>query len=178
MLMVSSRLDVTTRAKCLHCVRTACALRAHCVRTPCILHTQRLRYSPKNTCHLFRLKGVNTIGLARCPSIFLVVVITNSIFEEELSGPGVDSPPSSIGDREPSSDDDHVDFFAVVDMAIPINDLEHLGSRITLKSTKVLVHILCVRKSTLQGESNCREEYSARRIKLPLRIPRSLHCRQ
>ena len=24
-------------AKCLHCVRTACALRAHCVRTACAL---------------------------------------------------------------------------------------------------------------------------------------------
>ena len=31
-----------TKAKCLHCVRTAC-----------ILRTQRLGYSPKNTCHLF-----------------------------------------------------------------------------------------------------------------------------
>ena len=30
------------QAKCLHCVRTAC-----------ILRTQRLGYSPKNTCHLF-----------------------------------------------------------------------------------------------------------------------------
>ena len=25
----------------------------HCVRTACILRTQRLGYSPKNTCHLF-----------------------------------------------------------------------------------------------------------------------------
>ena len=40
-------------AKCLHCVRTASALRVHCVRTACILRTQRLGYSPKNTCHLF-----------------------------------------------------------------------------------------------------------------------------
>ena len=116
--------------------------------------------------------------MARCPSILLVVVITNSIVEEELSGPGVDSLPSSIGDREPSSDDDHVDFFAIVDLAIPIDDLEHLGSRITLKSTKVLVHILFVGKSTLQGESNCREEYSAGRMELPLWIPGSLQCRQ
>ena len=82
-----------------------------------------------------RLKGVDIIGLARRPSILLVVVITNGIVEEELSGPGVDSPPSSIGDREPSSDDDHVEFSGVVDVAIPIDDLEHLGSRITLKST-------------------------------------------
>ena len=102
------------------------------------------------------------MGLARCPSILLVVVITNSIVEEELSGPDVDSLPSSIGDREPSSDDDHVDFFAVVDVAIPIDDLEQLGSRITLKSTKVLVHILYVGKSTLQGESNCLYGYLAR----------------
>ena len=86
--------------------------------------------------------------------ILLVVVITKSIVEEELSGPGVDSPPSSIGDREPSSDDDHVELFAVVDVAIPIDDLEHLGLRITLKSTKVLVHVLSVGKSTVQGESN------------------------
>ena len=26
---------------------------SHCVRTAYILHTQRLGYSPKNTCHLF-----------------------------------------------------------------------------------------------------------------------------
>ena len=32
---------------------TVCALRAHCVRIACILRTQRLGYSPKNTCHLF-----------------------------------------------------------------------------------------------------------------------------
>ena len=81
--------------------------------------------------------------------------MTNNIIQEELSGPGVDSPPSSISDREPSSDDDHVEFFAVVDVAIPIDDLEHLGSRITLKSTKVLVHVLSVGKSTLQRKSNC-----------------------
>ena len=67
-----------------------------------------------------------------------------------------------MGDREPSSDDDHVEFFAVVDVAIPIDDLEHLGSRITLKSTKVLVHVLYVRKSTLQGESNRLYGYEAR----------------
>ena len=108
------------------------------------------------------MKGVNTIGLGRCPLILLVVVITNSIVEEELSGLGVDSPPSSIGDREPSSDDDHVDFSAVVDVAIPIDDLEHLGSRITLKSTKVLVHVLSVGKSTLQGELNRLYGYEAR----------------
>ena len=96
--------------------------------------------------------------MARCPSILLVVVITNNIVEEELSGLGVDSPPSSIGDREPSSDDDHVDFFAVVDVAIPIDDLEHLGSGIT----KVLVHVLSIGKSTLQGESNRLYGYEAR----------------
>ena len=31
---------------------TACALRVHYVHTACILRTQRLGYSPKNTCHL------------------------------------------------------------------------------------------------------------------------------
>ena len=55
-----------------------------------------------------------------------------------------------------------MDFFAVVDVAIPIDDLEHLGSRITLKSTKVLVHVLSVRKSTLQGELNRLYGYEAR----------------
>ena len=54
LLMASEDGDVVgMKAKCLHCVRTACALRAHCVRTTCILRTQRLGYSPKNTCHLF-----------------------------------------------------------------------------------------------------------------------------
>ena len=128
-------------AKCLHCVGTAWAQRAYCARRGWDTHPRI-----PVTCLLGgRLKGVNTIGLARCPSILLVVVITNSIVEEELSGPGVDSPPSSIGDREPSSNDAHVDFSAVVDVAIPIDDLEHLGSRITLKSTKVLVpHPKCL----------------------------------
>ena len=55
-----------------------------------------------------------------------------------------------------------MDFFVVVDAAIPIDDLEHLGSKITLKSTKVLVHVLSVRKSTLQGESNRLYGYEAR----------------
>ena len=55
-----------------------------------------------------------------------------------------------------------MDFFAVVDVAMPIDDLEHLGSRITLKSTKVLVHVLSVRKSTLQGELNRLYGYEAR----------------
>ena len=100
--------------------------------------------------------------MARCPSILLFVVITNSIVEEKLSGHGVDSPPLSIGDREPSSNDDHVDFFAVVGVAIPIHDLKHLGSRITLKSTKVLVHVQSVHKSTLRGESGRLYRYYAR----------------
>ena len=39
-------------------------------------------------------------------------------------------------------------------MAIPSDDLQHLDSRITLKSTKVLVHLLSVGECTLQGESN------------------------
>ena len=137
---------------------TACALRAYCARRGQDTHPRI-----PVTCLLEgRLKGVNTIGLARCPSTLLVVVITNNIVEEELSGLGVDSPPSSIGDREPSSDDDNVDFSAVVDVAIPIDDLEHLGSRITLKSTKVLVHVLSVGKSTLQGELNRLYGYEAR----------------
>ena len=62
--------------------------------------------------------SINTIWLAKCPSILLV--------------------------------------------AIPIDDLEHLGSRITLKSTKVLVHVLSVRKSTLKGELNRLYGYEAR----------------
>ena len=40
------------KAKYLHSVRTAWALRAHCVGTACILRTHRPGYSPKNTCHL------------------------------------------------------------------------------------------------------------------------------
>ena len=47
-------------------------------------------------------------------------------------------------------------------MAIPIDDLEHLGSRITLQSTKVLVHVISIRKSTLQGELNRLYGYEAR----------------
>ena len=79
-------------AKCLHCVHTAWAQRAYCARRGWDTHP-RIHV----TCLLGgRLKGVNTIGLARCPSILLVVVITNSIVEEDLSGPSVDSPTEYI----------------------------------------------------------------------------------
>ena len=49
-----------------------------------------------------------------------------------------------------------------MDVALPIDDLEHLGSRITLKSTKVLVHVLSVGKGTPQGELNRLYGYEAR----------------
>ena len=97
-----------------------------------------------------KLKRV-IIGLTGRPSILLVVV---SIFVEELAEHGVDSPPSSIGNREPSGDNDRAYVPGVVDVAIPIDDLEHLSPRIALKSTKVLVHVLPVGERTLQGESN------------------------
>ena len=59
---------------------------------------------------------------------------------------------------------DHVDVAGVVDIAIPIDDLEHPCSSITLRSTKVFVHVLAVKKSTLQGELNHLCGYEARCI--------------
>ena len=39
-------------------------------------------------------------------------------------------------------------------MAIAIDDYQHLGSRITLKSTKDLAHLLSIGECTLHGELN------------------------
>ena len=95
-------------------------------------------------------------------SIVLVVVITNSIVQEELSGPGVDSSAPSVGNPEPSGDDDNFDFLGVGDMAMPMDDLEHSGLRITRMSTKGLLQVLSFGNSTLQGELNSSNGYEAR----------------
>ena len=65
-------------------VCTVCALRAYCARRGWDTHPRI-----PVTCLLGgRLKGVNTIGMARCPSKLLVVVITNvlSVGKSTLQG--------------------------------------------------------------------------------------------
>ena len=99
------------------------------------------------------LEGI-LIGLTKRPSILWVLVVGDSIFVEELAGTGVDSPPFSVGDRDPLNNDERVDIPGVVGVAIQIEDLKHLSSRFALKLMKVSVHMLPVRESTLQGKSN------------------------
>ena len=60
------------------------------------------------------------------------------------------------------SDNDHVDVPGVVDVITPIDNLEHLGSRITLKLTEVLRHIFSFGESTLQGRKDRLCGYEAR----------------
>ena len=129
------------QAKCLHCVGTAC-----------ILRTQRLGYSPKNTCHLFTRGKTERCQYHRVGQVSIDT--SGCSYNQQHSRRRTVRSWCRLATieyrrSEPSSDGDHVDFFAVVDVAIPIDDLEHFGLTISLKSTKVLVHVLSVGKSTL-----------------------------
>ena len=59
-----------------------------------------------------------------------------------------------VGDREPPSNDDRADIVVTRAEGVSINDLESVCSRIGLKSTEMLMHLLPVGESIMQGKSN------------------------
>ena len=72
----------------------------------------------------------------------------------KLTRSRVDSPPWGVGDRQPPSNDDRADVVVTSADGGSINNLGSGCSRIGLKSTEILMHVLPVGKSILQGESN------------------------
>ena len=101
-------------------------------------------------------------GPTRRPSILQVGVGTDVIVVGAMSGLRVNSPASSVGNRDPDKNNDHVDVSGVQAMTISIGNLPPFCSRISLKSGDVLLHILPVRRCTLQGKSNRLGNYKAR----------------
>ena len=89
------------------------------------------------------------------PSIFLSRTSTCGIAVVELTSSSVSSPPRGVGDRKPPSNGDCADVVDPKTEAVSVNDLESVRSRIYLESTEVLMHILPVGESILQGELNC-----------------------
>ena len=97
------------------------------------------------------------------PSILLTGAATGSIVVENLSRPGVDLPPSNVGNRDPLGNNDRADIIVAGAKAVSIEDLESFCSTIGFESTEILMHIQPIGECTLQGESNCVCSYKARR---------------
>ena len=87
---------------------------------------------------------------------------TDTIAVELLASPPVDSPPSSVSNQDPSGQDDSADIIRAGTEAVLINNPENFSSRIGLWSTKILMHVLPIGESTVQGKSNSLCSYKAR----------------
>ena len=72
----------------------------------------------------------------------------------ELTSSRVDLPPRGVGDGKPPSNDDSADVVNARNEGLSVNDPESVRSRVGLESTEVLMHILSICESTLQGNSN------------------------
>ena len=71
----------------------------------------------------------------------------------ELTSSRVDSPPGCVGDRNSPSNDDCADVVDSRTEGVSVNDLEAAFLRDDLELTEVLMHILSIGESVLQGES-------------------------
>ena len=88
------------------------------------------------------------------PLIGLLRTSTSGHAVEELTSSRIDSPPWCVGNRNPPNNDDDTDVVDSRTEGILVNDLKAAGSRVCLKSTEVLMHILSIGESALQSESN------------------------
>ena len=90
----------------------------------------------------------------RSPSIVPAKSGIDSIAVEELASPRVNSPPSSVRIRDPSDNDGPVDIVGVGTQTLSIRNLKRFCSRIGLKSTEILTHVLPIGESTQQSKWN------------------------
>ena len=74
----------------------------------------------------------------------------------------VNSPPLGVGDREPPRNDDRAEVVNTRTEDVSINDLESVCSRMGLKLTQMVMHVLPVGETILQGESNRLRSHKAR----------------
>ena len=116
------------------------------------------RLLPDGRALKIRLKsGVE--GLCVMPASSRTVLLTQTRIGGmdviKLTNSRVDSPPCGVGDREPPSNDDRADVVLTRAEGVLMNDLGSVCVRIGLKSTEMLMHVLPVGESILQGESNC-----------------------
>ena len=99
------------------------------------------------------LEGLRVMSTSG-PLIFLSRTSSSGIAVVKLTSSRVNSPPRGVGHLKPPSHDDYADVVDSRTKGVSVNDLESVRSRVGMGSTKVLMHILCIGESTLQGKSN------------------------
>ena len=99
------------------------------------------------------LEGQHVIPASGRP-ICLLRTSTSGIAVVERTSSRVDSPPRFVGDRNSPSNNDCADVIDSRTEGVSVNDLGTACSRVGWESTEVLMHILSIGESALQGESN------------------------
>ena len=119
--------------------------------------TPKIPLSPDGRCPQIRamggLEGLRVM-LTSGPSIFLTPTRTSGIALVELTSSRVDSPPRGVGDPKPPSNADCADVVDSRNEGVSVNVLEDVRERVALEWTEVLMHILSIGESMLQGKSN------------------------
>ena len=83
------------------------------------------------------------------PSICQSGASTSGIAVVDLTSSRVDSPPGGVGDRNPPSNGDCAKIVGFRTEGVSVNDLKTVRSRVGLKSTEVLMHIMFIGESAL-----------------------------
>ena len=91
---------------------------------------------------------------ASSPTVLLTRSRAGGIAVVKPTSSRVDSPSWVVVVREPPSNDDGAEFVNTIAEGVSINNPESVRSRIGSKSTDMLMHVLPVGESILQGESN------------------------
>ena len=111
------------------------------------------RRAPK-ICSTSGLEGLCVMP-ASSPTVLLTRTWASGIAVVKLTSSRVNSPPWDVSDGEPSGNNDIADVVVIRAEGVSINNLEVVCSRIGLKLTEMLMHVLPVGESILHGESNC-----------------------
>ena len=99
-------------------------------------------------------EGESVMSTSR-PSIGFLRTSTSGHAVVELTSSRIDSPPWRVSNRNSSHNNDGTDVIDSRAEGIPVNDLDHVGSRtFFLESTEVLMYILTFSEGALQSESN------------------------
>ena len=87
-------------------------------------------------------------------SIGLLRTSTSGHAVVELTSSRIHSPPQRVGNRNSPINDEDTDVVDSRAEGISVDDLEAVGSRVCLKTTEVLMHILAIGESALQSKLN------------------------
>ena len=102
-------------------------------------------------CFTSGLEGLCLVA-ASGPTARLTCTRSSSIAVVKLTSSCVDSPPQAVGKGEPPRNDDRADVVLTRTEGLSINDPQSVCLRIGLKLTEMLMHVLPVGHSHLQGK--------------------------